>query len=782
MSYDSYETQEIRNVGDFSKFHSRQIFALIVVLFCFCILAARFFWLQITQHEFYQTRADTNRISLIPVVPNRGIITDRNNRILAYNYSAFTLEITPSQIKNLDKTIDELATIISIESKDRKRFKRLMKENKNYESVPIRNQLTEEEIATFTAERFRFPGVEIKARLFRRYPYEKIGAHALGYISRVSEKDEKWIEKEEKESNYKGTEHIGKTGIEQHYEFELHGETGWEQVETDAGGNALRNLKSIPPISGNNLKLTLDIRLQEIAEKAFGEHKGALVAIEPETGGILALVSVPSYDPNLFIDGISSENWKALNFHEDKPMINRTINGAYPPGSTFKPFMALAALETGKRKPQDAIRDPGYFNFGGHTFRDDKVGGHGIVDMHKSIVHSCDTYYYVLANDMGIDRISAFMKTVGFGQKTGIDLGKDDSGESKGVLPSKEWKLKRFKNPAQQKWYAGETISIGIGQGYNAYTPIQLASATATLANYGIMFRPHLVNYIEDKKINKIRYIEPKPLKVLGWKRENVEVIHKGMMGVMTGGTGYRSFYNAPYTSAGKTGTAQVFSLKGAKYNAAAINKNLRDHALFTAFAPVENPKIALAVLVENGGFGASTAAPIARKVMDYYLLKKRPKDFVFFDEISKEVVTADTTNMPPVAKPEKVEVLEKNETTETPKNHENSEKISESDNSNQKTATATEQAEKSTKVENSVTTEKTKKVETAKAKTLPPAEKIQKTEQVTTTEKNNTNNKNEKIDAIEATENIENIKNIMSNRNADKLPPAEKIEKTESQ
>lgn len=630
-------TQIKQNNSDLSSFHSRQIFALALVFICFCILAARFFWLQIHEHDFYQTRAETNRISLLPVVPNRGIIRDRNNRILAYNYPAFTLEITPSKIQKLDKIIAELSQIISIEAKDIKRFKRILKETKNFESVPIRNQLTEREIAKFTAERYRFPGVEVKARLFRKYPYEKIGSHALGYISRISEKDEKWIEKEQRDANYKGTEHIGKTGIEQHYEFELHGETGWEQVETDAGGNALRSLKSIPPISGNNLKLTLDIRLQEIAEKSFGEFKGALVAIEPSTGGILALASVPGYDPNLFVDGISSENWKALNFHEDKPMINRTINGAYPPGSTFKPFMALAALETGKRKASDAIRDPGYFNFGGHTFRDDKAGGHGVVDMHKSIVHSCDTYYYVLANDMGIDRISEFMGTVGFGQKTGIDLGKDDSGESRGVLPSKEWKRKRFKNPVQQKWFAGETISIGIGQGYNAYTPIQLGSAVATLANYGVMFRPHLVDYIEDKKLQKIRRIESKPLKNLGWKRENVEVIHKGMMGVMTGGTGYRSFYNAPYTSAGKTGTAQVFSLRGGKYNASAIKKHLRDHALFTAFAPVENPKIAVAVLVENGGFGAATAAPIARKVMDYYLLKKRPQDFVFFDELQNQ-------------------------------------------------------------------------------------------------------------------------------------------------
>ncbi|HNL22053.1 MAG TPA: penicillin-binding protein 2, partial [Rhodocyclaceae bacterium] len=380
-----------------------------------------------------------------------------------------------------------------------------------------------------------------------------------------------------------------------------------------------------PPVSGNNLALTLDAKLQEMAEKAFGDRKGSLVAIEPATGGVLALVSSPTFDPNLFVDGITPENWKDLNDDPKKPMVNRAINGAYPPGSTFKPFMALAALEAGKRTPAQVINDPGFFTFGNHTFRDDKKGGHGAVDMYKSIVHSCDTYYYMLANDLGIDGIARFMGSIGLGQRTGVDLGKDDSGESKGVLPSPEWKRQRFKRPEQQKWYAGETISIGIGQGYNAYTPIQLAQATATVANNGVMFRPHLVSHITDARTGARRPIEPQPIRTLDWKPQNIETIKRALVGVNKEGTGARAFAGASYEAAGKTGTAQVFSLKGAQYREGGVKKELRDHALFIAFAPVENPRIALAILVENGGFGAQSAAPIARMVFDYYLLGKVP-------------------------------------------------------------------------------------------------------------------------------------------------------------
>ncbi len=611
--------------SDLDRFRFRIGFAAIGVLLAFTLLLGRFVWLQIIQHDFYQTRAEDNRIALIPIVPNRGVITDRNGVIMARNYSAFTLEITPSRVANLEATIDELATIIDIQPKDRKRFKRVMDEAKNFESIPIRTRLSDAEVAKFAAQRYRFAGVEVKARLFRQYPLGKIASHALGYIGRITDKDLKWIEEVEKQANYKGTDHIGKNGLEQYYELELHGQTGYEEVEIDAGGRALRSLKRIPPVSGNNLTLTLDAKLQEITEQAFGDRKGSLVAIEPSTGGILALVSTPTYDPNLFVDGITPDNWKELNEHPDKPMVNRSINGAYPPGSTFKPFMALAALDMGKRTPNQAISDPGYFNFGNHQFRDDKKGGHGSVDMYKSIVHSCDTYYYMLANDMGIDNIAKFMARLGFGERTGVDLGRNGASESKGILPSTAWKRQRFKKPEQQKWYAGETISIGIGQGYNSYTPIQLAQATAVLANNGVMFRPHLVRHIADTKTGEQRPIEPQPLRDLQLKQQHLDVIHRAMVGVNKEGTGTRAFAGAPYEAAGKTGTAQVYSLKGADYKASAIKKELRDHALFIAYAPVDKPKIALAVLVENGGFGAQSAAPIARMVLDYYLLGKLP-------------------------------------------------------------------------------------------------------------------------------------------------------------
>ncbi len=618
---------------ELERFRSRLAFAGGFVLFCFALLFARFVWLQVIQHDYYQTRAEENRISLVPMVPNRGLIVDRNGVVLARNYSAYTLEITPSKVKNLEEAIDDLAKILDVQPKDRKRFHKLLAESKNFESLPIRTRLTDEEVATFIAHRYRFPGIDIKARLFRQYPFGAYASHLLGYIGRVNDRDLEKIEEREADDNYRGTEHFGKTGLEQHYEFELHGISGFEQVEVDSGGRAVRTLARTAPVAGNNLTLTVDAKLQEIAEKAFGDRKGSLVAIEPSSGGILALISVPNYDPNLFVDGIDTQNWRELNESPDKPMINRALNAAYPPGSTFKPFMALAALELGKRRPEQAISDPGFFNFGGHTFRDDKKGGHGSVDMYKSIVHSCDTYYYMLANDMGIDNIAAFMGSLGLGQRTGVDI----DGESEGVLPSQEWKKKRFRKPEQQKWYAGETISIGIGQGYNNYTPIQLAQATATLANNGVMFRPHLVKHITDTRTGKQTPIEPQPIKTLPWKQEHIDVIKKAMVGVNKEGTGARAFAGAEYVSAGKTGTAQVFSYKGAEHKTETMAAHLRDHALFIAFAPADKPTIALAVLVENGGFGAQAAAPIARQVLDYYLLGKVPKSAAPSDEAAVE-------------------------------------------------------------------------------------------------------------------------------------------------
>ncbi len=607
--------------SELDRFRFRLAVAAGVVGLCFVILIGRFFYLQVVQHDYYTTRAEDNRISLAPIVPNRGVILDRNGAVLARNYSAFTLEITPSKVANLDLTIEALGQVIDVLPKDRRRFRKLLEESKNFESLPIRTRLSDVEVAKFAANRYRFPGVEVQARLFRQYPQGSVASHALGYIGRINKRDLEVIEQNDLVANYKGTDHMGKTGLEQKYEFQLHGETGYEQVEIDSAGRAVRSLSRTAPVSGNNLSLTLDIKLQEITEKAFGDRRGALVAIDPTTGGILALVSTPTYDPNLFVDGIRTDDWDLLNNSPDKPMVNRALNGAYPPGSTFKPFMALAALEQGKRTASQTISDPGFFNFAGHEFRDDKLGGHGLVDMYKSIVHSCDTYYYMLANDMGIDNIARFMGSLGLGSRTGVDI----EGESEGVLPSQEWKKRRFKRPEQRKWYAGETISIGIGQGYNAYTPIQLAQAVATLANNGIMYRPHLVHAIVDSKTGAKTYVEPQPLRNLNWKPQNVDIIKKAMIGVNKEGTGARAFAGAGYESGGKTGTAQVFSLKGEQYKESALKKELRDHALFIAFAPADKPKIALAVLVENGGFGAQAAAPIARMVIDYYLLGKLP-------------------------------------------------------------------------------------------------------------------------------------------------------------
>lgn len=604
------------------------------VLVMFGLLFARFVYLQVAMHEHYHTLAEANRISILPITPNRGIIVDRNGVVLAHNYSAYTLEITPSKVDDIDGAIDELATVVEITPRDRRRFKKLLEESKRFESLPIRTRLTDEEIARFAANRYRFPGVDVRARLFRQYPQDELFSHVIGHIGRINQKDLDKLEAEDRISNYRGTDYMGKTGLEYSYEEALHGTTGVEQVEVDSAGRAVRSLSRTSPISGSNLVLKLDARLQEVIWQAFGERRGALVAIEPETGGVLAFVSKPGFDPNLFVDGIDPVNWNELNTSPDKPMVNRALAGTYPPGSTFKPFMALAALTYGKRTPGQTISDPGFFQFGNHTFRDDKQGGHGMVDMYKSIVASCDTYYYMLANDLGIDAISRFMSQFGFGSRTGIDL----LGEAEGVLPSQEWKRKRFKRPEQQKWYAGETISIGIGQGYNSYTPLQLANAIATIANDGVMFRPHIVNYIEEVNTRERRLIEPKPLRTIPLRPEHLATVKNALIGVNKEGTSARAFVGTQYVSAGKTGTAQVVGLKaGEKYSESRTAERFRDHALFIAYAPADKPKIAVAVIVENSGFGARAAAPIARQVFDYYLLGKDPKQPVKDDDEAPE-------------------------------------------------------------------------------------------------------------------------------------------------
>src|SRR6266568_2588239 len=459
---------EIRDTQrELHHFELRLGVAGVIVIVAFAILFARFFYLQVIQHQYYDTKAEDNRISIVPLQPNRGLIVDRNGAVLARNYSAYTLELTLSKIADLEGTVDALAALVDIQPRDRRRFQRLREESKGLDNLPIRSRLTDEEVAKLAVNRYRFSGVDIKGRLFRQYPLGEVASHVVGYISRIDDHD-------------------------------------------IVRGPAVRTLAPrTAPLPGNNLVLTLDIGLQEAVERAFGENRGALVAIEPATGGILAFVSKPGYDPNLFIDGIDPASWDALNDSPDRPLNNRALTGLYPPGSTFKPYMALAALELGARTPTQLIFDPGYFVLGSNRFRDFKAGGHGYVDMVKSIVLSCDTYYYMLANDLGVDNIARFMGEFGFGARTGIDV----EGEAAGVLPSPEWKMKRFKTPEQQRWYAGETISIGIGQGYNAYTPLQLALAVATLANDGVMYRPHFVDYVENPKTGERSYVEPRAVK-----------------------------------------------------------------------------------------------------------------------------------------------------------------------------------------------------------------------------------------------------------------------------
>jgi penicillin-binding protein 2 len=599
-------------------FRLRVLVAMAFVIVCFTALGARFAWLQVVKHEAYLAQAEQNRIAVLPVSPNRGLIKDRNGRIIARNYSAYTLEITPAKVANLEETIDQLAQVVDVQPRDRRRFKKLMEDTKRFDSVPIRTRLTDEEVARFTAHRYRFPGVELRARLFRDYPLGSVGSHMLGYIGRISQRDLERIEKLGDPAAYAGTEHMGKLGIEQSYEAELHGTTGYEEVEITAGGRAVRTLKRTPSMPGNNLTLSVDIELQRVVEQAFGDRRGALIAIEPKSGDVLAFVSMPNFDPNLFVDGIDPKNWDELNNDPDKPLLNRALRGTYPIGSTYKPFLALAALETGKRRPEQVIQDNGTFAFGNRVFRDSNKVPLGPVDMHKSIVKSSDIYYYQLANDLGVDTIHDFMKPWGFGQITGLDL----EGEQTGVLPSSAWKERRFK----QKWYPGETISIGIGQGYNAFTLLQLAHATATLANDGVVMKPHLVKEVEDSRSGERRLTVPKESYRIAVKPEHLKFVRDAMVDVNISGTGRVAFQGVPYKVGGKTGTAQVVSIKqGEKYNEARVAERHRDHSLFIAFAPAEDPKIAIAVLVENGGFGARAAAPIARAAIDYYLLGKKP-------------------------------------------------------------------------------------------------------------------------------------------------------------
>ncbi len=616
------------------RFRGRVLAAGVFVLLAFLLLATRLIYLQVFRHEELATQAEANRIAVVPIVPNRGIIVDRNGVVLATNYSAYTLEISPRRgrfggkdgASELDALVDQLSAIVDISARDRRRFKRLTDEMKGAESLPIRTKLSDEEVARFTAQRFRFPGVEVKARLFRSYPLGETGSHLLGYIGRINPAEKKAMEEWEEadQGNYKGTEYIGKLGLEQSYERQLHGTAGFEEVETSAGGRAVRRLRSHAPTPGDKLVLSIDIRLQALVEDMFGDRRGALVALDPRTGEVLAFVSKPSFDPNLFVDGIDVESWRELNESIDKPLLNRALRGTYPPGSTFKPFMAMAALNTGKRSASTVIHDGGTFQFGNHTFRSHGDKGLGAVDMTRSIVASSNVYYYSLANEMGVDLMHEQLTPFSFGVKTGIDV----EGEVTGVLPSTAWKKKYYKKPEQQRWYAGETISLGIGQGYNNFTMLQLASATATLVSGGQRFKPRLVREIEDAITAQRKRVASDALEPLPIKPEHAELIRKALYGVTQQGTSTRVFVGAPYASGGKTGTAQAVGVKqNEKYNAAKLEEHKRDHSLYIAAAPIDAPSVVLAVVVENAGFGSEAAAPMARRVFDFLLQGQYPSE-----------------------------------------------------------------------------------------------------------------------------------------------------------
>ena len=616
----------IRNIQmDLSRFRSRVVVVTFVILIAFGVLCLRLFYLQVIRYSELNAAAESNRTAIVPIVPNRGVIMDRNGVVLATNYSAYTLEITPSKVvAPVEEVIEQLSAIIDIQTRDKRRFKKQVDESKSIDSVPIRTRLTDEEVARFAAQRYRFPGVEIRARLFRNYPYDQLASHVIGYIGRINTSEKAKIEESEDAGNYRGTEYIGKLGVEQSYENQLHGTTGVQEMETSAGGRAVRRLNSSQSVPGNSVVLSIDIKLQKLIEDLYGTRRGALVALDPKTGEVLAFVSKPTFDPNLFVDGIDVDNWQALNESPDKPLLNRALRGTYPPGSTYKPFMALAALQSGKRSEKVSISDPGFFMFGNHRFRDDKEGGHGVVDMYKSIVESCDTYYYTLARDMGVDLIYEQMKPLGFGQITGIDI----LGESRGVLPSTEWKRTTYKKAEQQRWYSGETISLGIGQGYNSFTMLQVAHATATIANNGLKMRPHIVREVLDVETKAPTPVAKEPIGQLPLSPENLDIIKRAMIGVNIEGTSATSFAGAQYVSAGKTGTAQVYTVKqNEKYNAATVDERMRDHALFIAFAPADDPKVALAMVVENSGFGAQNAAPIARRVFDFVIMGQYPSE-----------------------------------------------------------------------------------------------------------------------------------------------------------
>lgn len=609
----------------------RLLVAFILIVIFFSILLARFFYLQVTQHNEFSGQASSNRITLIPTPPVRGEIVDINGVPLAKNYPVFSLEVIPNRIEGkMEDVIEALKKYVDITPTDLKRFKKYRESYRKFENIPLKLRLTDEEAARLSVHLREFKGVEVNSRTFREYPYGKLTSHFLGYIGRISDKDKEMLEEEGLTALYRGSTHIGKSGLEKYYEHQLHGVPGYQEVEKDAYGNIVHVLKNVPSKMGQTLRLGMDIRMQQEADRILGDRRGALVAINPQDGTVLAFVSKPSFDPNLFIDGIDSDTWKMLNDDWKKPLINRVTQGLYPPGSTFKPFMGMALLESGKITQNTIVPAPGAWSIPGsrHIFRDSVRSGHGSANLSKAIQVSSDTFFYRLGYEMGIDKASPYLAQFGFGQKTGIDL----PSEYTGVLPSREWKAKRFaksSDPTAKEWRTGEMVSVSIGQGYNAYTPLQMAHATASLANNGVVHQPHLVKEILDFGARKITRINPNPERQIPFKADNFKYVKRAMEKVLKpGGTAHRIGGGLAYTMGGKTGTAQVVQIKhSGRYNAAALREQHRDHAWFISFAPLEKPEIAIAVILENGGWGAY-AAPLAREMTDFYMLHVKPQQF----------------------------------------------------------------------------------------------------------------------------------------------------------
>ena len=596
-------------------FNQRALIAFAFVFLLTMVLLSRMIYLQVVQYDTYTAQSNKNRISVEPIAPTRGLIFDRNGRLLADNQPTYSVSILKERAPDIDETITKIGQIITLKESDPKRFKkRLNQRRRPFTPVALRYRLNEEEIAKIAVQQHSLPGVEIEANLVRSYPYGEVLAHNIGYVGRINERELKRVD----QNNYSATEHIGKTGIEKYYENELHGTVGYQTIETDARGKITRILERTDPVPGQNLHLYLDLPTQQAAIDALEYRRGAVVAIDPNTGGILAMASMPAFDPNLFVTGIDFKSYKKLNTSRARPLFNRAIQGQYPPGSTIKPIVGLGGIDDGVTNWSRSIYDPGWYKLENddHFYRDWKKYGHGTVNMEKAIMRSCDTYFYELAFNMGIDSIHQFMKPFGFGDKTGLDI----VSERPGLLPSQFWK-KAIKS---QPWYPGETLITGIGQGYMLATPLQLAVSTAILANKGKIIRPKLVQSI-DHNGNLISTNATEPSAIIRLKnQDNWDRMISAMRKVVhhPRGTANKLEENlTAYDIAGKTGTAQVLGIKqDEEYDEEKISEWHRDHALFIGFAPVNNPQIAVAAIVENGGSGGSTAGPVVRAVMDAYL------------------------------------------------------------------------------------------------------------------------------------------------------------------